>query len=104
MSDGNLQNNPLGFIALGYMAGGENLLESNKISHDIYRVFVNSDYVGNKVLLAQNEQIEGLEKYLKSKGFENFSTKLTGNEYVIKPIEGDSHDMKNVLEVYLQTR
>lgn len=104
MPDGNFQNNPLDFIPLGYMAGGEDSLGSNKISHYIYRVFVNSDYVGNKVLLAQNEQIESLEKYLKSKGFKNFSTKLTGNEYVIKPIDGDSHDMKNVLEVYLQTR
>lgn len=101
----NMPNYPLGPLALGYIiTDGADAPESNKISHDIYKVFVNSDYVGDKVLLAQNEHMEGLEKYLKNKGFENFSTKLTGNEYVIKPAEGDSHNMKNILEVYLRTR
>jgi hypothetical protein len=101
----NMPNYPLGPLASGYLAtDGENAQESNKISHDSYKVFVNSDYVGDKVLLAQNEHIEGLEKYLKNKGFENFSTKLTGNEYVINPAASDSHDMKNILEVYLRTR
>lgn len=105
MWNDNMPNYPLGPLALGYLATeGENAPEGSKIAHDIYKVFVNNDYVGDKVLLAQNEHVEGIEKYLKNKGFENFSTKLTGNEYAIKPSEGDFHNMKNTLEVYLQTR
>lgn len=84
--------------------GGEDLVESTMLVHDAYRVYVNNDYVGNKVLLAQNEKIEDLEKYLKNKGFQNFSTKLVGSEYMIYPEEGDSHNMKNTLQVYLNTK
>ena len=101
MLDGTQQDN---FFGLPGLMGIENIRESAKIPHDEYRVFVNKDFIGNKVLLAQNEQPGDLEKYLRNKGFEKFTTKLTGNEYVITPNKDDSNDMKNALQVYLRNR
>lgn len=91
----------------GFLFGAvdnSDIFDSSKISHDTYKVFVNNDYVGEKVLFAQNEKIEDLEKYLKNKGFENFSTKLIGNQYVINPSEDELYDMKNTLNIYLRTK
>jgi hypothetical protein len=105
MQDGGSNNYFFGLRGLLFgMIDGEDMQGSTKIAHDSYRIFVNNDHVGNKVLLAQNEKIDDLEKYLKNKGFENFSTDLIGNEYTIYPSESQLYDMKNTLEVYLNTR
>lgn len=105
MANGESPNHYFGLsgFLLGAIDNSE-ILESSKIAHDSYRVFVNNDYVGNKILLAQNEKIEDLEKYLKNNGFKNFSTKLIGNQYIIDSAEDESYDMKNTLNIYLQTR
>lgn len=76
----------------------------SKIVHDSYKVFVNNDYVGDKVLVAQNEKIEDVEKYLRNTGFDNFSTKLTGNNYSISSEGTETADMKTTLSVYLHNR
>lgn len=75
-----------------------------KTPHDTYRVYVNKEYVGNKVLIAQSEKIEDVEKYLKNKGFDNFSTSLEGNDYAITSEGTEAADMKSTLDVYLHIR
>lgn len=75
-----------------------------KIGHDSYRVYVNKDYVGDKVLVAQNEKIDDVEKYLKNIGFTNFSTKLDGNSYMINSEGSETGDMISTLNVYLRNR
>ncbi|HHW30270.1 MAG TPA: hypothetical protein GXX20_01130 [Clostridiaceae bacterium] len=91
----------------GFLFGAvdsSDIFDGSKISHDSYKVYVNNDYVGDKILFGQNEKIEDLEKYLKNQGFENFSTELIGNQYFIKPAEDEYYDMKNTLNVYLHTK
>ena len=104
MQDGGSNNYFFGLGGLLFgMIDGEDMQGSTKIAHDSYRIFVNNDHVGNKVLLAQNEEMM-IRKIFKNKGFENFSTDLIGNEYTIYPSESQLYDMKNTLEVYLNTR
>lgn len=76
----------------------------SKMIHDAYRVYVNNDYVGDKVLVAQNEKVEDVEKYLKNAGFDNFTARLVGNEYIIDSPGNETADMKTTLAVYFNNR
>lgn len=76
-----------------------------KVSHDEYKVYVNDNYVGKKVLLAENEKPEDLDKYLFSQGFDEFSTELTGGNLIIHCDDKiNSESISNLLEGYLQNR
>lgn len=77
---------------------------NDKLTHDTYNVFVNNDYVGNKVLVAQGEKVEDINGYLKTQGFRNFDSKLKGNSYSISCNADDSKHMKDALNVYLHIR
>lgn len=75
-----------------------------KMAHDEYKVYVNDDFVGHKTLIAQTENVEDLDHYLKTQGFRNFHSKTMGNVYKIDCVEDDSRHMKEVLSVYLKIR
>jgi homoserine acetyltransferase len=104
MFGGGINNNFYGFPVFLLALNGENRDNGSKLEHDTYRVYVNRDYVGDKTLVAQNEKIEDVEKYLRNKGFDHFSTRLDGNEYVISSQGTETMDMKDTLRIYLNMR
>jgi hypothetical protein len=76
----------------------------SKEAHDSYNVYVNKDFVGNKVLVSQVEKIDDVSKYLLNQGFYDFKAKLEGNQYMISSEGSGTNDMKHTLEVYLNNR
>lgn len=79
--------------------------EPTREIHESYRVFVNGDYIGDKVLLGQNEEVKELDEYLKNNNFTNYSTLVDGNRYLIKEEDrGQAHKMKDNLQIYLNIR
>lgn len=81
-----------------------NVHDDSKLEEDSYRVYVNNDYVGSKVLYSQIEKIEDLNKYLQNQGFNDFNTKLDGNHYSIHAEETEAKHMKETLQVHLHNR
>ncbi|WP_163191680.1 hypothetical protein [Clostridium thermarum] len=77
---------------------------SSKLSHDTYNVYVNDDYVGKKVLVAQGEKVEDINGFLNTQGFRNYKTSLKGNSYNISCSPDESRHMKDTLNVYLKIR
>jgi hypothetical protein len=78
---------------------------AQKISHDAYEVFVNEQFVGQKIVLAQNEDIFDVEDFLKDRGFHHFTTNLDGDRFSIQTDNTfQEQKMKENLEVYLQIR
>lgn len=76
-----------------------------KNAHDHYEVYVNGDFVGDKTILAQNEDIFDIENYLSQQGFADFSTELDGDHFIISTENpADAQAMKDALSVYLQIR
>lgn len=76
-----------------------------KMNHDSYEVYVNKNYVGNKTLVAQGENIYDVADYLKEQGFDRFNSHLTGNSFSIEvDNREESKKMKETLSAYLQIR
>lgn len=74
----------------------------DSIEHDSYHVYVNNDFVGDKVLIGENEGMEDVTSYLVNQGFENFSANLDGNHFNI--YSNDTEKLKRTLNVYLKIR
>lgn len=78
---------------------------NTKLSHDSYHVFVNGDFVGNKVLVAQSEQVNDVDTYLQHNGFDDFKSKLEGDHLLIEmPDSEQSEAVKKQLNAYLSIR
>lgn len=77
---------------------------NTKIAHDSYEVYVNRDYVGRKILLTPNERIKDIEGYLKERGFNDFTSQVEGNSFMIKANDNETENIKNNLQVYLKIR
>lgn len=78
--------------------------QNSKMAHDMYNVYVNKDYVGKKVLVAQGEKVEDINSFLKVQGFDEFKSRLEGNSYEIDCDTDESKHMKEALQVYLRIR
>lgn len=79
--------------------------EIDSESHKFYNVFVNGDFVGRKILLAQNESITDMSSYLIQNNFSGFSTTVGGNDYyIIEPDNVMAKQMKKQLDVYLNIK
>lgn len=92
-------------LGMPFIVGmNSNFEQNSKLYHDSYKVYVNSDFIGYKTLLAQNENIKDVEKYLRGNGFENFTAKVIGGECYIKSVGRETQDLKDTLGVYLNTR
>ncbi|HHY82192.1 MAG TPA: hypothetical protein GX505_05865 [Clostridiales bacterium] len=79
-----------------------NLKEDN----DFYHVYVNGDYVGDKVIIAQGDSgPDSVQEFLRSRGFENYNMHLEGNRINIYA-DGDeeAEQIKKHLSVYLSIR
>jgi hypothetical protein len=76
-----------------------------KLNHDRYDVYVNGEYVGNKVLLTQSEDITDVNDFLKTQGFKHFEGRLDGDHYDLHvEDEQNLNEMKEALQIYLQMR
>lgn len=102
MFNGDNDNNWQGMPFLVY--GGIKDVDGLKMSSDIYKVYVNDDFIGEKKILTQNDDVHDLEKYLKNQGFHDFDADLTGNRFHIKLDKYQAKHMKDILNVYLHLR
>ncbi|MBF0705133.1 MULTISPECIES: hypothetical protein [Bacillales] len=74
-----------------------------KNAHDAYNVYVNDDYVGDKILFSHCEKIEDLSEYLNQKGFYNFQAEVEGDHYHLQMNEQDQGELvKDELHSYLR--
>ncbi|GAA0179527.1 hypothetical protein SH2C18_23780 [Clostridium sediminicola] len=79
--------------------------EIDREDHKFYNVFVNGDFIGRKILLAQNDNITDMSSYLTENNFSRFSTTVDGNNYyIIEPDSVMAKQMKKQLDVYLNIK
>lgn len=84
--------------------GGIKEVDGMKMEHETYHVYVNNDFIGDKEIITQNDDVFNLEKYLKNEGFHKFDTKLEGNRFYIHSDATESRKMKDTLNVHLHIR
>jgi hypothetical protein len=77
-----------------------------KMAHDRYNVYVNGDYVGDKILMTQGDGgWRSIEDYLKSRNFGNYSITCEGDRVYIDVEDEDEREaIRNHLRVYTQLR
>ncbi|KRQ87135.1 hypothetical protein ABG79_00933 [Caloramator mitchellensis] len=80
-------------------------LSNTKIEHDNYEVYVDGEFIGEKVLITQNEKPEDITAYLTKEGYKDFQFQVEGNKIFINTINRElSEGMRSHLEVYLNIR
>lgn len=75
-----------------------------KLNQDRYEVYVNGDYVGEKSLLVQTDDITDVDDFLHQEGYTEFASDLDGDHYNINADEASQEDLKNNLKLYLKIR
>jgi hypothetical protein len=95
---GQFENQSLGFA----FTNSRNANEGAKLFEDRYEVYVNSDFVGYKTLLNQNDTLTDVDDYLKNQGIGQFQSTLDGDHYHIQSPNGEL--IKGALNVYLHNR
>lgn len=76
-----------------------------KTMHDHYDVYVNDDFIGEKVLVTPSESVEDIASYLRRCGFQGFDTNLDGDHYHIgAESEEVAEAIKGQLRAFLATR
>ena len=94
-----------GFAGMPFFAGIEDEKNESRIDHDSYEVYVNGDYVGNKSLITQGEEISDIDKHLQLEGFKTFNEEVLGNHVDINTKDLDeAKRIKQNLNVYLKIR
>ncbi|WP_270180489.1 hypothetical protein [Alkalihalobacillus sp. CinArs1] len=58
-----------------------------------YNVYVNDNYIGNKILFSQQDKIEDVGDYLNNKGFYNFQAEVEGDHYRLQMTELDQGEL-----------
>jgi len=91
-------NNLIPFINNGFNADAD-----VKLNEDQYEVYVNGNFVGNKTLKTQGENLSDIDDFLKNQGFSNFSTSIEGNHYNIHTNDLNN-DIPGALSVYFNNR
>ena len=76
-----------------------------KLEHETYEVYVDGEFIGEKLLVSQNEKPEDIPSYLTKEGYKDFQFQIEGNKIFINTINREiSESMRNHLEVYLNIR
>lgn len=80
--------------------------DGNKMANEEYQVYVNGDYVGQKLSITQGDGgWESIDGYLKGRNFEGYRVTRDGDHiYVDVQDEGTAKDIRNHLSVYTQIR
>ncbi len=102
-----MMNNGNGFFFLPLaMIADFDREEGRKIAHDRQNVYVNGDYVGDKISLTQNDGgVKAIEDYLESRDFQGYKVTQEGDRiYIDVEDEIERENIKNHLEVYTQIR
>lgn len=76
---------------------------TSKLSHDRYEVYVNGDYVGQKTLLNQIDDITDVNDFLRTHGLSNFKAHLDGDRYDIYAGR-EGNKIRDALSIYFQNR
>ncbi|MGD6801758.1 hypothetical protein FZC79_11580 [Rossellomorea vietnamensis] len=87
----------------GFVTNNFSNLEQGKMEHDTYQVYVKDDFVGNKTLLNQSDQLSDVDDFLRKNGIDSFETSLEGDHYRILPLKQEDQVLK-ALEVYFKNR
>lgn len=103
MIGGNSPFNPNGWPPLFFNVQSEDDVNM-KLNHDSYRVYVNGDYVGDKVLLAPNENINDIKGYLRDQGFNGFTANQDGDYLLIDADDEEARHIRDNLNIYLRIR
>jgi hypothetical protein len=74
-----------------------------KLNEDRYEVYVNGNFVGQKSLKNQGENLSDIDDFLRLQGFSNFTTSVDGDHYMIH-ISNHDDDISNALSVYFNNR
>ncbi|MFZ3591474.1 hypothetical protein ACOI1C_20170 [Bacillus sp. DJP31] len=85
-----------------FMFDDVNSSTNTKLNHDRYDVYVNGDFVGHKSLLTESEEISDVNDFLHAQGYQNFQANVDGDHYEIQT--DDEGDMRQALQIYLQSR
>ncbi|MBO9129103.1 hypothetical protein [Bacillus sp. 165] len=77
----------------------------SKQSYEAYDVFVDQEYVGQKMMANEYEHIADIEDFLRGRGFVNFSTAMEGDHYEIHVHDdGERQAIKDNLNMYFHNR
>ncbi|MFT9600861.1 hypothetical protein [Mesobacillus sp.] len=74
-----------------------------KLNEDQYDVFVNGDFVGQKSLKNQGENLSDIDDFLKQQGISDFTASLDGDHYKVKT-DGSDKEIADALQVYFNNR
>jgi hypothetical protein len=74
-----------------------------KLNEDQYDVYVNDDFVGQKSLKNQGENLSDIDDFLKQQGISHFTASLDGDHYKIKT-DGSNAEITGALQVYFNNR
>lgn len=95
--------NNMNTVGIPFLTNGSD--EATKMAHDAYQVYVNNEFVGSKILLAANEEVQDIDNFLKQRGFFDFGSSLDGNRYILQTDDAfQEKKMVENLQVYLQIR
>lgn len=74
-----------------------------KLNEDQYDIYVNDDFVGQKSLKNQGENLSDIDDFLKHQGIGGFTSSLDGDHYKIKT-DGSNAEITDALKVYFNNR
>lgn len=96
-------NNNIGSPILFYVWGDRE--QGSKLNQDRYEVFVDGEYVGDKVLYAQNEDESSVADFLEKQGYDQVKVEKDGDHIIVHSHDHDeAAKMRHALEVYLNNR
>lgn len=91
--------------SMPFFASIDDEKSESRIDHDSYEVYVNGDYVGNKSLMVQGEEISDIDKHLQLEGFKTFNEEVMGNHVDINTNDlEEARRIKQNLNVFLRIR
>jgi hypothetical protein len=96
-------NTPYGNDVLPLISLNQDAESDVKLSEDQYEVYVNGNLVGHKTLKTQGENLTDIDDFLRNQGFNNFSTSVDGDHYMIH-VDNQDGDISNALSVYFNNR
>lgn len=74
-----------------------------KLNEDQYDIYVNDDFIGQKSLKNQGENLSDIDDFLKQQGITDFTASLDGDHYNIKT-DGSNAEIAGALQVYFNNR
>ncbi|ADD02234.1 conserved hypothetical protein [Thermoanaerobacter mathranii subsp. mathranii str. A3] len=92
-------------LAPGIIVSSDNGNANLKVPTDTFSIYVNEEYVGDKILIAQGDLGKNsVKEYLMNQGFTDFSYTIDGKNIYIDTYEENAKNMINYLKVYLRIR